>query len=537
MQKGGATKALRAAFMRRSLDEWDTPRPSWIGYPRERVEQFSPGSKAILELSSERDLDVLQKLYANGVLLGDQGPDGWGIRYSTEFHMTNDSKLFPPRPKWEAKGYVPDEYGHWLKGGWKPYSGPHSILERPKGTVLSRDGQQAIRVEAIEDVALPVYEGRMIGQFDFSEKGWVSGKGRSAEWREIGFEDRPIEPQFLMSKTAYLSARDRDDNPKAVRGLKLGFMDVSSATNTRTTIAALCADAPHGNKVPLLTPSVPGRVAPLGALMNSFAYDFAMRARLGGLTLNYFIVEETPLPSARQPGLDGLGQHALSLSANAPRYARAWLTARSTERSWQSSWARTPAERLRRRVMADALAASAFGLTLENLRWILRDCDHPTDLVSSNDFARRLDPKGFWRIDKEQHPELRHPVLVLIAYHALTANGRATDFESHDGWTLPDTLRLADYDLGHDERAKIHQPVASLLGPRFYDWQLAQDAAESWEECERHAELLDRILPLPAASAPTTVGDKPQAGKTDLFGNPVETDLFGNPVPRRRGRR
>ena len=55
---------------------------------------------------------------------------------------------------------------------------------------------------------------------------------------------------------------------------------------------------------------------------------------------------------------------------------------------------------------------------------------------------------------------------------------------------LPETLRLADYGLGHDERAKVHQPVASRLGPRFYDWQLAQSAEESWRECHLHARNL-----------------------------------------------
>ena len=55
---------------------------------------------------------------------------------------------------------------------------------------------------------------------------------------------------------------------------------------------------------------------------------------------------------------------------------------------------------------------------------------------------------------------------------------------------LPDTLRLADYGLGHDERAKVHQPVASRLGPQFYDWQLEQDPEESWKECELHARNL-----------------------------------------------
>ena len=54
----------------------------------------------------------------------------------------------------------------------------------------------------------------------------------------------------------------------------------------------------------------------------------------------------------------------------------------------------------------------------------------------------------------------------------------------------PETLRIADYGLGHDARARQHQPVASRLGPRFYDWQLAQSAEESWRECHVHARNL-----------------------------------------------
>jgi len=56
-----------------------------------------------------------------------------------------------------------------------------------------------------------------------------------------------------------------------------------------------------------------------------------------------------------------------------------------------------------------------------------------------------------------------------------------------EGWMLPETLCLADYGLGHDERARHPQPVASRLGPRFYDWQLTQSPEESWQECHLHA--------------------------------------------------
>lgn len=62
---------------------------------------------------------------------------------------------------------------------------------------------------------------------------------------------------------------------------------------------------------------------------------------------------------------------------------------------------------------------------------------------------------------------------------------------------LPETLRLADYGLGHDDRAQEPQPVASRLGTRFLDWQLSQGVEESWAECARHAEILSKLLPPP----------------------------------------
>ncbi len=66
-----------------------------------------------------------------------------------------------------------------------------------------------------------------------------------------------------------------------------------------------------------------------------------------------------------------------------------------------------------------------------------------------------------------------------------------------EGWLIPETLRLADFGLGHDDRAQEHQPVASRLGRRFYDWQLNEDVDRSWEECAAHAELIRQIVPEP----------------------------------------
>lgn len=152
--------------------------------------------------------------------------------------------------------------------------------------------------------------------------------------------------------------------------------------------------------------------------------------------------------------------------------------------------------------MIDAVATSLYGLAFVDLAWVIKDCDWSTSSLCNNSFTRNLDPKGFWRVDKDKDPELRHTVLTLIAFQDLEqkicerGGDREAGIEAFltqnngEGWMLPETVRLADYGLGHDERALEHQPVASRLGPRFYDWQLAQTAEESWRECHLHARNL-----------------------------------------------
>jgi hypothetical protein len=474
-QKGSKTTALQAAFMRHELEDWGEARGALL-YPAERFHAFSPTTLAVLEIRSSQDLEVLAKVYANSVLLGEEGPDGWGIRYVTEFHMTNDSKFFVSRDKAEEAGYVPDPYGRWVG---------------PEG-----------------DTLLPLYEGRMIGQFDFSKKGWVSGKGRSAVWRDIPWDKKVIEPQFLMRPDDYVGAGDGDGQSKVVRGLKVGFMDVSSATNTRTMIAALTYDLPHGNKVPVLVArnslEYTRSSAALCALLNSYSYDFVMRARLGGLTLNYFIVEETPLPKLRnaEASIDVLAIEALALGAPHERFAGAWEALRDSIGSavpWRTRWALSPAQRLRSRCIIDAIAAALYGLSESDVRWMLRDCDYPKKNLTDKAFCKSLDPKGFWRIDKDQDPELRHTVLTIVAFMDLArliadrdddvARGIAAfaSLNGGDGWTLPMLLCLKDYDLGHDDRAGRSQPVSERLGRRYWDTQLQQGATESWTECEHHS--------------------------------------------------
>ena len=566
--KGGETQFIQATFMRREADDWEHAEQHVLAYPRERVEQFSPKSRAILEIRSTRDLEVLQRMYANGVLLGDGGPGAWNLSYAREFDMTNDSKLFPPRPKWEEQGFVPDEYGHWLKGRWQERTGPQPVLEHD--VIISRDGSRAIRIEDIEDVALPLYEGRMIGQCDFSQKGWVNGKGRTAVWREISWNEKVIEPQFMIGlkdqdvvyfkkhldrfkerfgKEAALQEEERLRDPeyweawRASCRHKAGFMDITSATNERTMICTGLYDEPCGNSAPVLYSRM--SVAALVSVLSTFSYDFVARSRCGGLHLNWFVIEESALPQVVLAAkvLPELGRRLCFPSVS---FSDCWQGHADGNRGWRSMWALTTYERLRVRCIVDAVVAHLYGVTAEDLGWILRDCDHPPGDTRNNVFARSLDAKGFWRVDKEKPPELRHTILTQIAFRDLQRMGLEAFMSqnSGEGWMLPETLRLTDYGLGHDERAKQPQPVASQLGVRFLSSQLNEDVEQSWEECRRHAEniraIRSRFAPEPAVAVSTTPA-MPQNPSTppavDLLGEPIPTDLFGNELPPQSRRR
>src|SRR5690606_7932091 len=119
--------------------------------------------------------------------------------------------------------------------------------------------------------------------------------------------------------------------------------------------------------------------------------------------------------------------------------------------------------------------AVLYGLDRDDFAWILKDCDHPKARLADKAFCRRLDPKGFWRVDKDNDPELRHTVLALAAFDDLAAAivsagnrdaGIQTFCDEHDGdgWMLPETLCLVDLGLirtadtgAYDERASTPQ--------------------------------------------------------------------------------
>lgn len=462
-EKGGSTESFGAFFMERDLGAIARAEHLCRTQRVERIRRFNPDTLAILEIRREEDHAILEKLRRTGPALGASGPGTWELRYSTEFHMTADSHLFHTREELERKGgFRRDALSRWRD---------------PAGRV-----------------ALPLYQGRMIDQHDPCAKGWVSGKGRSSIWREIPFNiaARLLEPEFLM-------LAERCPPPAQP---KLLIMEIASATNTRTGIAALVPPFPAGHKTPSIRAARLELLPALGAVFNSLVFDSVLRTCLGGTTLTWHLLASLPLPALDH--VDLLVLPSLRLSGAADCMAPTWLALSQDQRvSWRSLWAATPHERVRLRAMLDAAVAALYGLERHEFAWILRDCDHPASAMKDRSFAQSLDPKGFWRVGRALLPEHRGTALALVAFDALCrARENLGELrpalkaffgsrweeglprpEPGEGWLLPEALCLADHGLGQDDRAREAQPLASCLGPRLWPWQTQEDPDRSWEEC------------------------------------------------------
>ncbi|MFX1255986.1 MAG: hypothetical protein ACFFCZ_30545, partial [Promethearchaeota archaeon] len=418
---GAKTDEIKTAFMLR--DPMDLKRGAeYLYYQKTEIEKFSPKYSTLIEFQTQKDKEILEKIYSNCELLGFSNQ--WELEYVREFDMTNDSKHFKPLPKCREEGYEPTIYGYWK----------------------NKEGKKAF----------PLYEGRMIGQFDFSKKGWISGKGRTANWKEIPFDKKTIAPQYLITEKVLNSLSGTK------KGFKICFLDVTSATNERSMIAALLRDFPCGNTAPILLIKSREAALILLAFLNSFVYDFAIRNRLGGLHLNYFLIKESPILNLNKLRQDPKIFETLliktaSLNCISPIFALEWLYLKHkfnlAQYHWKRLWSITRHKRRCDLAILNALVAYILNLTVEELKWIIR--------------PDRSNPKGFWRVDQQEPEELRLTALTIAAFEYLVTVG-SKDF-CEEEW---------------QPSIKIQEELGSYL----LEWQLQGNNQQSWIECEKHAQ-------------------------------------------------
>ncbi|MSR56741.1 MAG: hypothetical protein EXS05_03600 [Planctomycetaceae bacterium] len=146
---------------------------------------------------------------------------------------------------------------------------------------------------------LPLYEAKMVQAYDHRAAGVVIKAGN---WMQQGKTEKTTlvdhqNPEFTAVPRWWV------DDAEVSRALRLpsrwgfvGFKDITSPTNQRTMIAAAIPWCGATNHFPLLlTEASARREMCLLANLNSFVLDYATRQKIGGVTLNFFIVEQLPI--------------------------------------------------------------------------------------------------------------------------------------------------------------------------------------------------------------------------------------------------
>jgi hypothetical protein len=276
---------------------------------------------SVPELYDERQKKLFEKLHKSHPALGEQ-TQTWNVHFTREMDMTNDSESF-------------------IDASARP----------------ARD----------ETELLPLYEGRMVNQFDCAAKAYLSGHGRQAKWEVMGFDEKVIRPHYYVT-----------DDALTLRKPRAGFCDITGNANERTVLAALIpGNAVCGNKVPVCEfDSDDLRLHLLWiALANSFVIDWIVRRRIS-TTLNFFHWKQIPFPRL-EPG-SNLGRRLWLAAAQLSVIGSPKSHINKAVVKLLSSEGVKPKhlslmDRARLRAEIDANVASLFGLDAEEFGYLLSD--------------------------------------------------------------------------------------------------------------------------------------------------------------------
>jgi hypothetical protein len=227
----------------------------------EDIALVNPNTRTCPIFRTRRDAEITKGIYRRIPVLVNEttGENPWGIRFSTMFHMSNDSHLFRTREQLEAEGFV-------LRGNhfWKG-----------------------------EEEYVPLYEAKMMHQYThrFGDYALKPPGSQDTELPRIPPE-RLADPNYFVLPRYWVRRQDLPD--LSGRQWLLGFRDIARSTDERTAIFAALPPVGVGHTMPLLFAE--GNRTLLFATLDSFACDWVLRQSIGGTHLTYFIIKQLAVP-------------------------------------------------------------------------------------------------------------------------------------------------------------------------------------------------------------------------------------------------
>ncbi len=385
------------------------------------VEAVSPSSLALIDVKSDGEARFIGKIHQKHSMLGSK-ESGWSPAYRRELDMTNNSWCFKNREWMKERGFTqvlpecqPD--GKWIqvKTGSKTAILPENLPEggeywvaadaewynqrdyvqkeiqlngekktcfiHPDDVDLEKakkfDSQKDFRRIFPSEIYTALYEGRMVHLFDHSQKKYLNGEGRKANWEDIPFDRKAINPRVFVCKM--------ETGKNSIEHPRIGFCDITGATNERTVLACLVSPS-HiaGNKVPTLSLKPIQNVLILQAIISSFCADSIIRSRIS-TTLNWIYFSSLAVPKFSeipQKTQNEICELAAKLNCTTPELSEVWNCVYPEDPWTYQSAERDLWKRAEIRAKLDAIVADLYGLAVEEYAQILTgfpllDREHP----------------------------------------------------------------------------------------------------------------------------------------------------------------
>jgi hypothetical protein len=234
------------------------------------IRLLNPNTRTCPIFRGNKDAELTKAIYRRVPVLIDKSrkKDGnpWGVKFFTMFHQTNDAELFHTAEQLKELKYKQDG-PVWKKG---------------------------------KSVFLPLYEAKMIQMYDhraagvvINEENWFrQGQTNGANLVQHQNPEYITEPRW-WADIEKIKITLKDYKYPAL----LAFKNVTSPTNQRTMIAAFIPYVGVINSAPLILfdekIDTKQQCCFLGNL-NSYAYDYVMRQKIGNVNLNFFLIEQIP---------------------------------------------------------------------------------------------------------------------------------------------------------------------------------------------------------------------------------------------------
>jgi len=228
------------------------------------VARVNPNTMTCPIFRTRQDSELTLSIYERIPILLDRhrktGGNSWGLRFSTTFHQSADAALFINAAKVQQ-------------------------TKKPGKTKL--------------EPILRVYEAKMVQAFDHRA---ASVRVEGTNWARKGqkHETVPVQhqnPEYLAQPRWWVREADVIEavGERRDRG-SIAYKDITSATNTRTLIAAALPWSGATHHLALAkTDQGPRRELCLLANFNAIVLDYVVRQKLGGTTLTFFIMEQLPV--------------------------------------------------------------------------------------------------------------------------------------------------------------------------------------------------------------------------------------------------